>query len=401
MKKILIFTPHFFPERQILNDLVFSLNKEFKFTIVTSFPNYPDRNLFKDYKFFRSLYCAKYKNIQIIRLPVIYRKKNSMFFLFLNYLSYILSSLILSPILLFIRFDKIFIYLTSPFSITLAPLMLSLFKRIKLNIWVLDLWPETLQAYNFPLKNLFIKIIFFYTQIVYKKCENIFTSSLAYSESKSLINFKKKIIFVPQWTTNLNNVKLRYSYPLPEINKNDFIILFSGNMGRVQNLFQLFKTIKKSQINKNIKWFFVGDGSEKDVFHKKINKHCISNVYFFGHIPFNQLNIFYEKADVFLISLIDSPAINRVLPSKLQHYLIYGKPILTLASGEISNFVEKYKIGFVANSNDYLKLYANIMNVINTDKQELLKITLQSKILINEIFDKNKNLNILKEKAFN
>lgn len=400
MNKVLIFTPHFFPEKQILNDLVFSLNKELKFIIVTSFPNYPDRKLFKEYKFFRSLYCSKYKNIKIIRLPVIYRKKNNKFFLFLNYLTYVLSSLILLPTFLFIKFDKIFIYLTSPFSVTLAPFILSLCKRMKLNIWVLDLWPETLLAYNFRFKNFIIKSIFSYTQIFYTKCENIFVSSLAYSKSKSLINFKKKITFVPQWIINIDKVKLKYPYALPRVYKNDFIILFSGNIGKAQNLDQLFKTIKSTQLNKKIKWFFVGDGSEKDYFQKKVEKHNLLNIHFFGHIPYEQLNVFYEKANAYLISLVDSPAINKVLPAKLQHYLIYGKPILTLSSGEISDFVYKNKIGFVAKSNDHSKLSENIIKLTEANEKELGQIKIQSKKLVNNIFDKNLNLNKIKQKAF-
>ena len=165
MKKILVFTPHFHPENQIINDFIFSLKDDYKFTIVTSFPNYPDRKLFKDYKIWKDLYSKKYNNIEIIRLPVVYRKKNNLFFLFLNYLTLTISSFLITPLLLFKKYDFIFIYLTSPIFVAISPFIINFFKKTKMSIWVLDLWPESLEFYKFPLKK-FIMNFLMHVQII-------------------------------------------------------------------------------------------------------------------------------------------------------------------------------------------------------------------------------------------
>ena len=402
MKKILVFTPHFHPENQIINDFVFSLKDDYDFTIVTSFPNYPDRKLFKEYKLWKDLYSKKSKNIKIIRLPVIYRKKNNLFFLFLNYLTLLISSLLITPFLLLKRYDYLFIYLTSPIFVAISPFLINFFKKTKMSIWVLDLWPETLDFYKFPLKKIIKKIIFNFSQRLYSKCTNIFISSQGFSKSSSLKNFKNKIIFSPQWNKHQSNLlKTEEVFNLPKIQKEDFIILFAGNMGKAQNLNYLFEAIKTISKNKNIKWFFVGDGSESKDFQKKIYSNKLQkNVYFFGHVPYSKLDIFFKNSNAFLISLVDSPSINKVLPSRINHFLSYGKPILTLSSGEVSEFVQKHHLGLTSNSNEFNKLADNIGVMKNFNKFQLNEIKKNSRMVLDEIFNKEKIIKMIVNKSF-
>lgn len=401
MKKILIFTPHFYPETQIINDLIFDLNNEFKFTIITSFPNYPDRKLFKKYKPWLHSISRQFKNVTIVRLPVIYRKGNNRFFLFCNYVSYIFSSLLITPFLFFFNFHKIFVFLTSPFSITISPLILKFFKKTPMSIWVLDLWPETLEAFNFPLKKTVIKIIYRYTQLFYSQCMNIFISSEGFAKSRSLIRFKEIISFVPQWRRDMTLSSKNYISPLIDKNKDDFIILFAGNMGRAQNLQNIFFAINKMKNIKNIKWIFLGDGSERRDFEEKVKKERINNVFFFGYVPINETDKYYKIADANLISLIDSEAMNYVLPAKLQHCLGYGKPILSFSNGELSNFVIKNKIGLSARSKDYSQLCVNIIKLSNYTKKDLELISNNCKKLLNTTFNKEMIIQQIKIKALN
>ena len=402
MKKILVFTPHFHPENQIINDFIFSLKNDYDFTIVTSFPNYPDRKLFKEYKLWKDLYSKKIKNIKIIRLPVIYRKKNNFFFLFLNYLTLLISSLIITPFLLFKRYDYLFIYLTSPIFVAISPFLINFFKKTKMSIWVLDLWPETLDFYKFPLKKIIIKIIFNFSQRLYSRCSSIFISSQGFSKSSSLKNFKNKIEFSPQWNRYQSNfLKTEEEINIPKTQKDDFIILFSGNMGKAQNLNYLFEAIKLISKNNNIKWFFVGDGSESSDFQKKINLNKLQeNVFFFGHVPYVKLDIFYKKSHAFLISLVDSPSINKVLPSRISHFLSYGKPILTLSSGEVSEFVQKHHLGLTSNSNEFTKLVDNINIIKNFNELQKNEIKKNSKVVLDEVFNKVKIIQKIVNKSF-
>tara|TARA_B100001059_G_scaffold215116_1_gene232369 strand:- start:1221 stop:2426 length:1206 start_codon:yes stop_codon:yes gene_type:complete len=401
MKKNLVFTPHFYPENQILNDLIFSNNENHEFTIVTSFPNYPDRKQFKDYKIWKDLYSKKFQNIKIIRLPVIYRKKNNLFFLFLNYLSLLISSLVITPALLLKRYDNIFIYLTSPIFIAISPLIINFIRRTKMNIWVLDLWPDTLEYFQFPLKKFTIKKIFQLSQILYSRCNNIFISSQGFAESKSLINFQKKIQFAPQWVRDNTQVLKSNKFKIPTKNKNNFNILFAGNMGKAQNLNNLLKAIKITSDDIQINWLFVGDGSECDSFKKQIIKNNLNkNVFFYGQVHHSYLNNFYENSNAFLVTLVDSPSINKVLPSRIINFLNYGKPVLTLASGEVSKFVQKNNLGLTAMSNEYNKLADNIRTLKNYKIDQLIEIKQNSNKTLEKVFNKNKIIDLIVTKSF-
>ena len=401
MKHILIFTGYFYPENQIINDFIFSLNKNYRFTVITAFPNYPNRKLFKRYKIWKDSIDNQYENITILRIPVIYRKGNNLLFLFLNYISYVFSSIVILPYLLFKKFDNIFVYLISPFSITVAPLLMNLFKKIKINIWVLDLWPETLEIFNFPFKKKILRIIFYYTQFFYSRCSNIFVSSLGFKKSASLNKFEKKTFFIPQWQRGKFDKKSSINlYKFPKLPKKSIKILFAGNFGKAQNLDCVFKAIKELKTDKNIYWFFVGDGSEKLNFQKKIYDLETNNVFIYNQVSLEDVSNFYVFCDLFLIPLIDHNAINSVLPAKLQYCLNFGKPIITLSSGEISNFIKQNKLGLVANSNDYKKLCKNIISISKYKKKQLDEINKNSQKLILNEFNKKKLISSMCNIAF-
>ena len=90
-----------------------------------------------------------------------------------------------------IKFDRIFIYQTSPVTIALTPILLSKIKKIKSSIWILDLWPETIETYKFPLKKMTNKILNTFCKFIYDSNEKILISSNNYLESlkKDGINF--------------------------------------------------------------------------------------------------------------------------------------------------------------------------------------------------------------------
>ena len=92
--KILVISQYFYPENFRINDFVESLHaRGHKITVLTAIPNYPTGKSFGEYKIFKD----NYKNIDLIRVPIFVRGKNK-FTLFINYVSFFISSVILYPI---------------------------------------------------------------------------------------------------------------------------------------------------------------------------------------------------------------------------------------------------------------------------------------------------------------
>jgi colanic acid biosynthesis glycosyl transferase WcaI len=83
--RILIVTQYFWPENFRINDLaLYFSNKGHKITILTGQPNYPEGEIFPEFKKNKEKY-QKLKNIKIIRVPIIPRKNNFFFYFLIIY----------------------------------------------------------------------------------------------------------------------------------------------------------------------------------------------------------------------------------------------------------------------------------------------------------------------------
>ena len=115
-RKILIVTHHFWPENFLINEVALRFSKlKNQVTVITGLPNYPSGKIFHKYKNWKSLNSEKFKNIRIIRFPIIPRKSGNFYNLIINYISFIISGIYyLRKYKFKNKFDHIFVYSTSP-----------------------------------------------------------------------------------------------------------------------------------------------------------------------------------------------------------------------------------------------------------------------------------------------
>lgn len=89
-KKILVVSQYFFPEQFRINDICNSwIERGYDVTVLTGIPNYPQGDFFEGYGFNKRR-NENLNGINIIRIPIIPRKKSSMT-MALNYLSFVIS----------------------------------------------------------------------------------------------------------------------------------------------------------------------------------------------------------------------------------------------------------------------------------------------------------------------
>lgn len=394
-KKILIFTPHFYPENFIINDFVKKLSSKYIFFIITSSPHYPKKEYFKDYSIF-NIYEKKNNSLFILRLPVLGRMGNSLFFLSLNYISYLISFIIFFPVFFFIKFHSIFIFQTSPVTVALPAILIKFFFNKKITIWVLDIWPEVITSVShITKKNIIYKLLNLITIFIYKYSDTILVSSRQFKKNINSKIKKKDIIFFPQWSIN----KLKQDKKLVK-NDNTFKIFHIGNMGSAQDLESLAKAIRLSNRD-NISWHFVGDGSERNKFEKKLKYFGIEkNIYFYGLVPQQFLNEFYNKADALILSLKRSPILKLYLPARLSDYLYHSKPILLMASGDVFDIIKEHQCGLVSKSAEYKKLALNIDKLFKSSENFKIKLSQNSKKLYKKYFDFTNAYRIIRDKCF-
>ena len=137
-----------------------------------------------------------------------------------------------------------------------------------------------------------------------------------------------------------------------QIEKATFDFMFAGNIGKAQNLDILIDAANILREDKEIMFHIVGDGSDKKRLEEKAKKLELNNITFYGFKTKEEMPLFYDKADVMLVTLVDDSYASMTIPGKVQSYMAYGKPILSAANGATNNLIVEAKCGQIVNDNN-------------------------------------------------
>ena len=371
-KKILIISQYFWPEHFIINDLAENfVEKGYSVNILTGKPNYPQGEFYSGYGLFSR--CKEIHNgIHIHRLPIIPRGGASGFRLFVNYFSFVITSCFY---MLFHhkKYDAIFVFATSPITVAYPAILHRSFHKTKTLLWVLDLWPESVNAAgNIHSKSVY-KILTKMVQFIYKHVDKILISSRSFRssiEEKGVM--AEKIFYAPNWAEALYETpridKQKYVSLMPE----GFKVMFAGNIGEAQDCEALFEVAKYlSEMKANVQFVMVGDGRKKTWLEEEVKKVHLQNVHFLGRFPAEEMPNLITHADVLLVSLKDEPIFALTVPMRVQTALASSKPIAAMLNGEGAFIVNEAGAGLTCSAGDAFA-FAQILQNLSTFSQEKL-----------------------------
>jgi len=235
---ILIVSQYFWPENFRINDLAEALDGiDHNVTVLTGLPNYPEGKIYKGYQWRVSK--EKYKNINIIRIPIIPRGNASNIRLFLNYLSFAVLATIISPFIIKGKIDKIFIYGGSPLTKAIPAIVLKKIKKAPIFLWILDLWPESVFVNNRIKSKIIFILIRVMTRFIYRNSDYILLQSQAMIEPVIANGGDQdKLVYFPSWAEDqfLDTVKDYSDKPKIDLLPDGFYITFAGNIGEGQDI---------------------------------------------------------------------------------------------------------------------------------------------------------------------
>lgn len=200
--RLLIVTSHFYPENFKCNDMAFELvRKGHEVTVLTPIPDYPQGRYYDGYGIFRRR-RETVNGVNVIRTVIIPRGNGSKTRIAINYLSHTLFSSIRALRLAFSKrkFDAVIVHETSPVLIAIPAVILKKIRKIPMHFWILDLWPESLEAAggirNRTVLNLFGRL----SRWLYKNSDTLLTGSKGYRESINRFgDFDNRITYFPNW----------------------------------------------------------------------------------------------------------------------------------------------------------------------------------------------------------
>lgn len=375
---ILIVTQYFWPENFRINDLVKGLVESGdKVTILTGIPNYPSGRVEVDFSLSPGRFSS-YVSADVIRLPHILRGSTRLQ-LALNYISFTLSALTLglwktrslSP-------DVIFVFGASPVTVALAAVAIGSLKRVKVLLWVLDLWPESLSLASFPGLRIVKWIVRRLVGFIYSRSSLILGQSHAFcDEIRKYTKDKSKVVYLPGWAeSEFSNGSLSGAEAISkDIKKDKFNILFAGNLGEAQDLESILKAAVIARSNESIYWTIVGGGSKLEWLRSEVIRlNLQTRVSIYGQVPITHMPEIYKEADILLVALRSDPVFQLTIPGKVQTYMRVGKPILGMIDGEGARVLKESNSGIVCNSGDSLALAAaaELLSVMSPYELDIL-----------------------------
>jgi len=392
--RILVISQYFWPETFRVNDIVEYLRKNNHYVdVLTGEPNYPQGKLFDEYKIDKKKF-SNYYGASVFRVPVFLRRDGSKIFLFLNYISFILSSIIFGFFLLRKKnYDLVFSFATSPLTSSLSAIFFSKIKSCKSFIWVLDLWPDILLELKIIKNVLFYKSISLISRFIYKNFDYILSQSKSFQERISYYNNNNNNIYFPAWSENIEEKKNNFT---KYDNDKSFKIVFTGNVGEAQNFDKVLEAARILKSHQDIKWIIVGSGRELEKIKKIIEDENINNFILEGKISIQDINYYHSIADVLFVSLKSGKAISSTIPGKLQTYLGTNKFILGMIEGEAKKIIQDSGMGCCVDPDcpeDLAKKILYLKN--NPDIIKKMNNSSQGREYLDKHFNKDFILNIL------
>ncbi len=364
--KILIFSQYFWPETFVINPMAARLvQMGHEVTVLTGKPNYPEGRFFAGYRG-AGVQREEYQGAKLVRLPMVARAKGGLR-LAVNYLSFMVSAAILAPIQLRkTQFDVVFVYALSPMLQALPALLLARLYRKPLVIWVQDLWPESLSATGYVTNKTALSVVERLVRLIYARSDGILIQSHAFAPKViALGGAARKIHYFPNpFIAETSDAPDPRAQALAREIGTGFSVVFAGNLGAAQGLDTVLDAAAMCQAQGlEMRLFLVGSGSQSAWLAEQVAARDLRNVVLPGRFAPTEVGAIIESAGALLVSLRDEPIFADTVPSKVQHYMAAGRPIIAALNGEGARIVLQAGAGLAAPAGDAQALAAAITRI--------------------------------------
>ena len=387
-KHILVISQYFYPETFRVNDICKEwVKRGYKVTVVTGIPNYPQGEFFEGYDYDHKR-TETWEGIDIIRLAIKPRKTGAVN-MSRNYISFVKSGFEWVRKTC-IRADEVFIYEVSPMTQALVGVWYAQKHKIPCNLYVTDLWPENVEIVLDFHNKLFLNSIGAMVDYIYKRCDNIFTSSQSFIEKIEKRGVSRdKITFWPQYAEEFYS-KVDRGAPLGIPDDGNINLCFAGNFGTAQGLDVLAKAaelLKKQSIF--VRFNMIGSGRYENEFRQYIRDLDVDEYFnFIERQPAEKIPEYFAWCDAALITLSKSEVYAMTIPAKTQSCLACGMPIIASADGEVQEIIKEAECGFSSSSGDASELAVNITKFTHLSAQERNRLSENAIKYYKKNFDK-------------
>lgn len=355
-------------------DLASFLSEEgHQVTVVTAFPYYPVWRKLPEHrrKFFAK---ENYNGIELLRgylfvprvvssLRRILHESTFVAFAFLNFFR--------------ARKHSVIIVLSPPLLLGLIGVLFKRLWNARLIFHVQDIQPDSALALKMVKRTPLIRALLRLERWIYTN------SDLVVSISEGMVQRivskgvdERKVVLVPNWITLETPYPLRAHGRFREthgIDRNTFVVAYSGNLGVKQGVDVLLHAAKLLRNDEGILVLIVGDGADRDRLSSISAGLNLTNVWFLPMLDRESYVDMLTDIDLSFVGQRTGTG-NVFFPSKLLPALALGTPVVvaTDPDSELNSFVERTKAGCSVAAGDAEALASTIRSL--TRSPDLLRI---------------------------
>lgn len=340
--------------------------------VATAFPNYPGGKVYSGYRV-KSYTSETIRGLRVHRLWVYPSHDASSFGRTANYLSFFLSAMTFGLLHAY-RYDVIYVY-HPPITPGVAAALFGMVHRKPIVIEIQDLWPDSVvkSGMGGELTN---KILTSLCKFVYRRALHIIPQSdgmrtklieRGVPKEKLTRIFNWSTYQAPSATASLLPSKTKLLGPACRFN-----IIYGGNLGQAQALSSVIHAVGAArQIEPNVHLHLFGNGIERGALEELARSVATGGVTFHGNVDRLTMDRIFDLADALIMHLKDDPLYEITLPSKLQHYLSCGKPIIAGLRGEAARLLTRSGAARISEPEDVQALADAIVETARMPPSEL------------------------------
>ncbi|OJY24336.1 glycosyltransferase family 4 protein [Pandoraea sp. 64-18] len=387
--RILIVSQYFWPENFRINDMALGLSERgHEVEVFTAKPNYPGGDFFPGYGWTKP-WREDFQGIPVYRAPIIPRFAGRGRHLALNYLSFVISGCLFAPFMCRGKYDVIFVYGTSPITAAIPAIFLRATKRAPIQLQILDLWPETLEALGVVEKPWAAKLADGLVRFVYRHCDQVLVQSKGFVESVVSRGVPRHAVdYFPTTAEALfSKGASEASHNVPNV-EGQFKVLFAGNVGDAQDFGTILDAAEKTAHLPDIVWNIVGDGRRSEWVAAEVARRGLTNCRLLGRHPLEAMPGVFAQADCLLVTLKRDPVFSLTIPGKLQSYLSFGKAVVAALDGEGARVVTESGAGEVCAAGDARGLADAVLRLAAMSEAERQDLGQRGKAYFNAHFER-------------
>ncbi|AET70704.1 glycosyltransferase [Desulfosporosinus orientis DSM 765] len=375
--RILMLTQYFPPESgaaQVrLKEVAKGLQRNgHQVTVVTAFPNHPSGVIPPDYRGYWRLQ-DEVDGIPVWRTWIYPVQRGRFWKRLLNYFSFVFSS--------FWGLSKagkqdILFFESPPLFLGITALIYGWLTRTRIIMNISDLWPESAVALGLVNSQWMIKAAEALEKLLYRKSWKISTQTEGIRDSLLQRGVPKdKVTFLP------NGVNLDLFEPRERdeklaqrlgFQKDDFVLIYAGTMGYAQGLESVIETAELMKDQQDIRFLFVGDGTEKPMLEALVKEKGLKNVTFVDFQPVQEMPRYFSLSSASIVPLKKNKLFEGARPSKMFPALGSAVPVIYSGEGEAAELVLTSGGGIVVAPEDSLELARGIRELKDfVDRREM------------------------------